>query len=154
MLFHIVSSPEPEPMPTITQMPDLAPAADLSGAIAGIATLVILALGGLAWRKVSSLLAEMTTDVKATKIQTTNSHKTNLRDDLTDAVNTISDVACAMEDVKESMKKMEDRQQAMHEDLRETRKDVRFATEYTRDVDKRLISHIDESSDKNGGSNE
>lgn len=138
-------------MPTITQMPDLAPAADLSGAIAGIATLVILALGGLAWRKVSALLAEMTTDVKATKIQTTNSHNTNLRDDLTDAVNTISDVACAMEDLKDSMKKVEDRQQAMHEDLRETRKDVRFATEYTRDVDKRLNGHISKS---NGGSNE
>jgi hypothetical protein len=143
-------------MPTFTEMPDLGPAADLSGAIAGIATLVILTLGTLAWRRISTWIGEVVADVKATKIQTTNSHNTNLRDDLTSVVNTITDVACTMEDVKSSMEKLEFRQQAMHEDLRETRKDARFATEYTRDVDKRLISHIDESkvNDRSGGSNE
>jgi uncharacterized protein YoxC len=159
MQVDLVFTPEPEPMPTITQMPDLAPAADLSGAIAGIATLVILALGGLAWRKVSSLLAEMTTDMKATKIdvratkiQTTNSHDTNLRDDLTEAITKIDNLANVVLDVKTGLTRLDNRQTEMHQDLRETRRDLRFTTEYVRAVDERFIKHTD-AEGKTGGSN-
>ena len=134
MRFDIVYTPEPEPMPTVTQLPDLGPAADLSASIAGIVTLVILALGALAWRRLGTLFAEMSTDVKETKTQTTNSHKTNLREDLTLAIQKIDEVA-------KTQVTMSAQQSAMHEDLRDTRRDVRFNIEYTRDVDKRLMEH-------------
>lgn len=143
MQFDIVYTPEPEPMPTVTQLPDLGPAADLSASIAGIVTLVILALGALAWRRLGAVFAEMSTDVKATKedakeakAQTTNSHETNLRDDLTLAIQKIDEVA-------KTQGAMAAQQSAMHEDLRDTRRDVRFNIEYTRDVDKRLGQHLD-----------
>lgn len=130
-------------MPTMTQLPDLGPAADLSASIAGIVTLVILALGALAWRRLGAVFAEMSTDVKATKAdakeaktQTANSHETNLRDDLTLAIQKIDEVA-------KTQGSMAAQQSAMHEDLRDTRRDVRFNIEYTRDVDKRLAQHLD-----------
>ncbi len=126
-------------MPTMTQLPDLGPAGDLSASIAGIVTLVILALGALAWRRLGSVFAEMRTDVRATKIQTVNSHETNLRDDLTEAITKIDSLATSVGEMKSGMERLDTRQTAMHEDLRETRKDLRFATEYTRDVDKRVI---------------
>ena len=158
MGFYLVYSPEPEPMPTVTQMPDLGPAADLSASIAGIVTLVILALGTLAWRRVSTWLTTVVADVKATKIQTTNSHTTNLRDDITatikgmgDIAKSVKDIKSSMDEMKQGMEKLDNRQSEVHEDLRETRKDIRFATEYVRDVDKRLIEHLDDDR-KNGGS--
>lgn len=147
-------------MPTITQMPDLGPAADLSASIAGIVTLVILALGALAWRRLGAVFAEMSTDVKATKadvkitkVQTTNSHETNLRDDLTEVINKIDTLTTSFKTVEETMGKLDDRQATMHEDIRDTRRDVRFATEYVRDVDKRLIQHVDEGRKEGGGTN-
>lgn len=138
-------------MPTTTQLPDLGPAADLSASIAGIVTLVILALGALAWRRLGAVFAEMRTDVKATKIQTTNSHDTNLRDDLSLAITEVQGLSRAMKRVESKQGDMQAEQQAMHEDLRETRRDLRFTTEYVRDVDKRFISHVDESRKKDGG---
>lgn len=147
-------------MPTMTQMPDLGPAADLSAAIAGIVTLVILALGSLAWRRIASFVTEVTADVKATKadvritkVQTTNSHETNLRDDLTEAINKIDSLVGSVKTVESTVEKLDSRQGEMHQDLRETRKDLRFATEYVRDVDKRFIEHLDEER-KKGGSND
>ena len=143
-------------MPTITQMPDLGPAADLSASIAGIVTLVILALGTLAWRRLSTWIPQVVADVKMTKVQTTNSHDTNLRDDITATAEALNSVASSVEQIKQSvnemkqsMTRLDTRQTEVHEDIRETRKDLRFATEYVRDVDKRLIEHVDES--KNGG---
>jgi uncharacterized protein YoxC len=157
MRSDLIFSPEPEPMPTVTEMPDLGPAGDLSSSIAGIVTLVILALGALAWRRLSTWLPAVVADVKATKMQTTNSHKTNLRDDITataDALNSVASsvehIKSSMEEMKDSMSKLDRRQSEVHEDLRETRKDLRFTTEYLRDVDKRLINHVDDER-KSGG---
>lgn len=152
-------------MPTITQIPDLGPAGDLSASIAGIVTLVILALGALAWRRLGALFAEMSTDVKTTKadvkatkadvkitkVQTTNSHETNLRDDLTEVINKIDSLTTSFKTVEETMGKLDDRQATMHEDIRDTRRDVRFATEYVRDVDKRFIRHMDDERREGGG---
>lgn len=146
-------------MPTITQMPDLGPAADLSASIAGIVTLVILTLGALAWRRLSTWIPQVVADVKMTKVQTTNSHETNLRDDITATADALNSVASSVEQIKnsvdemkQSMKRLDTRQTEVHEDIRETRKDLRFATEYVRDVDKRLIEHIDEPK-AGGGTN-
>lgn len=139
-------------MPTITQMPDLGPAADLSASIAGIVTLVILALGTLAWRRLSTWIPQVVADVKMTKVQTTNSHDTNLRDDITATADALNSVAASVEQIKNSvedmksgMERLDIRQSEVHTDIRETRKDLRFATEYVRDVDKRLNEHVDES---------
>lgn len=120
---------------------------DLSLAISGIISAVLLVIAGLAWRKASAWFAEVTADVKATKIQTTNSHDTNLRDDLTLAITEVQALAKTMNRVEGAQERMQTQQNAMHEDLRETRKDVRFATEYVRDVDKRLIQHLDDRKD-------
>jgi peptidoglycan hydrolase CwlO-like protein len=158
MRFDLVFSPEPEPMPTVTQMPNLGPAADLSASIAGIVTIVILALGTLAWRRLSTWIPQVVADVKMTKVQTTNSHSTNLRDDITDTAKALESVAASVEHIKNSVEEMKDgmqrldtRQTEVHEDIRETRRDLRFATEYVRDVDKRLIEHVDEA--KRGDTN-
>lgn len=156
MRFDLVYSPEPEPMPSSTPLPDLGPAADLSASIAGIVTLVILALGTLAWRRLSTWIPQVVADVKMTKVQTTNSHSTNLRDDITATAEALEAVATSVEHIKNSveemktgMQRLDTRQSEVHEDIRETRRDLRFSTEYVRDVDKRLIEHIDES--KKGG---
>lgn len=147
-------------MPTITQMPDLGPAADLSASIAGIVTLVILTLGALAWRRLSTWIPQVVADVKMTKVQTTNSHSTNLRDDITETAKALDSVASSVEqiknsveDMKNSMERLDTRQTEVHTDIRETRRDLRFATEYVRDVDKRLIEHIDEERKSGGDTN-
>lgn len=115
-------------MPTMSPLPDIGQVTDFSAAISGIVGAVLLVVAGLAWRKASSWLAEVTSDAKAIKSQTVNSHKTNLRDDLTQVLEKIDAVSA--------------QQTAMHEDLRDTRRDVRFNIEYTRDVDKRLHEHV------------
>jgi len=147
-------------MPTVTQMPDLGPAADLSASIAGIVTLVILALGTLAWRRLSTWIPQVVADVKMTKVQTTNSHKTNLRDDITDTAKAVESVASSVDQIKtvveemqKSMVRLDTRQTEVHTDIRETRRDLRFATEYVRDVDKRLVEHIDETRREGGDTN-
>lgn len=147
-------------MPTVTQMPDLGPAADLSASIAGIVTLVILALGTLAWRRLSTWIPQVVADVKMTKVQTTNSHDTNLRDDITATAEALNSVASSVEHIKNSVEEMKNsmarldtRQTEVHSDLRETRKDLRFATEYVRDVDKRLNDHVDEKRKDGGDTN-
>jgi peptidoglycan hydrolase CwlO-like protein len=150
MRFDSTFTPEPSPMPT--EMPDLGPAVDVGGSIAGIVTLIIVTLGTLAWRRLSAWVTEMKTDVKITKVQTTNSHETNLRDDLTDAISKIESMATSVSEMGESLKSLDNRQAEMHGDLRETRKDLRFTTEYVRDVDKRLNQHLDESRKKGGSS--
>lgn len=127
MQFYIVSTSEPEPMPTVSPLPDIGQVTDFSTAISGIVGTVLLLVIGLAWLKARSWIAEIILDVKATKSQTVNSHKTNLRDDLTSVIEKIDGLAA--------------QQSAMHEDLRDTRRDVRFNIEYTRDVDKRLHEH-------------
>lgn len=153
-------------MPTITEMPSLGPVADLSASIAGILTVVIIALGTLAWRRINTWIAQMSADVqatkadvKATKVQTTNSHETNMRDDLTLAITEVQGLGRAIKRMETKQNKMEEQQAAMqqqqsaiHEDVRDARRDVRFTTEYVRDVDKRLIQHVDESG-KSGGNN-
>lgn len=128
-------------MPTMSPLPDIGQVTDFSAAISGIVGAVLLVVAGLAWRKASSWLGEVIaeaqaikSDAKAIKSQTVNSHKTNLRDDLTQVLEKIDAVA--------------DQQKAMHEDLRDTRRDVRFNIEYTRDVDKRLHEHVRETKEE------
>lgn len=139
-------------MPTSTAIPDLGPAADLTASLGGIAAVVILALGTLAWRRLSHWLAEVGGDVKTTKVQTTNSHDTNLRDDITEVITKMDALTSTVGGIKTNLVKVEERQGEMHADLRETRKDLRFATEYVRDVDKRFIEHVDDER-RTGGSN-
>lgn len=154
MLFYIVFTPEPQPTmtPIVTEIPT--EVTNFSAAISGIVGAVLLVIAGLAWRKASAWFAEVTADVKATKVQTTNSHETNMRDDLTLAITEVQGLTRAMQRVETTQEQMQSQQQTMHEDLRETRKDVRFTTEYVRDVDKRLIGHLDESRKTNGGNND
>lgn len=121
-------------------MPDLTGVTDFSTAISGAVGTVLLIVVGVAWLKARAWFAEVTADVKETKVQTSNSHETNLRDDLTEALDSISAMAT-------TVNKIDSRQSAMHEDLRETRKDVRFAVEYTREVDKRVTSRESELAD-------
>lgn len=125
-------------MPTMSPLPDIGQVTDFSAAISGLVGAVLLVIAGLAWRSARTWLAEVMSDVKATKSQTVNSHKTNLRDDLTLAIDKLDQVATEVKSVK-------DAQSAMHEDLRDTRRDVRFNIEYTRDVDKRLHEHTREN---------
>lgn len=138
-------------MPTMSPMPDISEVSDYAAPIATLLGAILLFVAGLAWRKANVWFAEVIADVKATKVQTTNSHETNLRDDLTEAVTAINAVASSVDemkthmgDMKDSMERLDSRQTEVHEDLRETRKDLRFATEYVRDVDKRLTTHIDD----------
>lgn len=138
-------------MPTMSPLPDIAQVTDFSAAISGIIGAVLLVIAGLAWRKASAWLAEVTADVKATKSQTVNSHETNLRDDLTLAIEKIDAVATEVKSVKDAQKVQGTQQNAMHEDLRDTRRDVRFNIEYTRDVDKRLIAHERQRDNKEEG---
>lgn len=152
MFFDLVFAPEPEP--TVSPIPEIpAEITDFSAAISGIVGAVLLVIAGLAWRKASQWFAEVTADVKATKIQTSNSHDTNLRDDLTLAITEVQGLSRAMKRVESKQGDMQTEQQAMHEDLRETRRDLRFTTEYVRDVDKRFISHVDDERKKDGGNN-
>jgi len=159
MRFDLVFSPEPEPMPTTTAIPDLGQAADLTASLGGIAAVVILALGTLAWRRLSTWIPQVVADVKMTKVQTTNSHSTNLRDDITATADALESVATSVEQIKSSleemktgMERLDTRQSEVHTDIRETRRDLRFATEYVRDVDKRLSRHIEEPRE-GGGTN-
>lgn len=149
MLHVIVSTPEPKP--SVSPVPDISQVSDYATPIATILTAVLLFIAGLAWRKANAFFAEVIADVKATKVQTTNSHDTNLRDDLTLAITEVQGLSRAMKRVEEKQTRMQTQQSAMHEDLRETRKDVRFTTEYVRDVDKRFIQHVDDSHKKDGG---
>lgn len=132
-------------------MPDIGQVSDFSSAISGIVGAVLLVIAGLVYKQARGWFAEVIADVKVTKKQTTNSHKTNLRDDITDVSNTVNTVATAMEDLKASMEDLKTRQGEVHTDIRETRRDMRFATEYVRDVDKRLNAHIDEHRNDEGG---
>jgi TolA-binding protein len=153
MFFDLVFTPEPEP--TMSPLPEIpAEVTDFSAAISGIVGAVLLVIAGLAWRKASAWFAEVTADVKATKIQTSNSHDTNLRDDLTLAITEVQGLSRAMKRVESKQGDMQTEQQQMHEDLRETRRDLRFTTEYVRDVDKRFISHVDDERKKDGGNND
>lgn len=153
-------------MPTIAEIPSLGSLAQVSASIAGILTVVIVALGTLAWRRINVWIVQMAADVKTTKadvqttkVQTTNSHQTNMRDDLTLAITEVQGLGRAIKRMETKQTKMEEQQaamqtqqQAIHEDVRDARRDVRFTTEYVRDVDKRLIQHVDESG-KDGGNN-
>lgn len=157
MFFDLVFTLEPEP--TMSPIPEIpAEVTDLSAAISGLVGAVLLVLAGLAWRKANAWFAEVLADmkatkadVKATKVQTTNSHDTNLRDDLTLAITEVQGLVRAVKRVEDKQERMQTQQSAMYEDLRETRKDVRFTTEYVRDVDKRFIEHTDEQRKNDGG---
>lgn len=142
-------------MPTNSPLPDISQVTDFSTAISGIVGTVLLLVVGLVWVKTRRWFEEVILDVRATKKQTVNSHTTNLRDDITEALTkidtlttSVGDVANDMGEMKASMSRLDSRQTEVHEDLRETRKDLRFATEYVRDVDKRLIQHVDGSRNK------
>jgi flagellin-like hook-associated protein FlgL len=126
-------------------MPDVSQVTDISSALSGIIGAVLLFVAGLAWLKAKAWFAEVITDVKATKVQTTNSHDTNMRDDITEALTKIDTLTTSVGDVVNGMERLNARQTEVHEDLRETRKDLRFATGYVRDVDKRLIEHVDKT---------
>jgi len=144
-------------MPTMSPVPNISEVSDFSSGISGIVGTVLLVIAGLAWMKAKAWFAEVITDVKATKVQTTNSHDTNLRDDITEALTKIDTLTTSVgevvsgmetlnakqEEVHEDLGRLDKRQTEVHEDLRETRKDLRFATGYVRDVDKRLIDHVD-----------
>lgn len=132
-------------------MPDVSQVSDFSAPISALIGAVLLFVAGFAWKRANAWFVEVITDVKATKVQTTNSHNTNLRDDLTEAVEAINTVATTMDEMKTNLERMGESQRAMHEDLRETRKDVRFATEYTRDVDKRVIRMETQRKEENDG---
>lgn len=152
MLHVLINTPEPQP--TVSPVPDISQVSDYATPIATILTAVLLFIAGLAWRKANVWFAEVIADVKATKVQTTNSHDTNLRDDLTLAITEVQGLSRAMKRVELKQDEIGTQQGAMYDDLRETRKDVRFTTEYVRDVDKRLIQHIDESHKSDGGNDE
>jgi hypothetical protein len=143
----------PEPQPSVSPVPDISQVSDYAAPIATIFGAVLLFIAGLAWRKANAWFTEVIADVKATKVQTTNSHDTNLRDDLTLAITEVQGLSRAMQRVEETQENMLAQQSQMHEDLRETRKDVRFTTEYVRDVDKRFIQHMDDEYKKDGGNN-
>ncbi len=125
--------------------PEVGQVSELSAAIAGIATLVILALGAVAWRRVAAWAERAGADLRATKTQTTNGHKTNLRDDVTRIENKVDEAVRAVRETSAALAAVAKAGEAAHEDVRELRKDVRFAleyardaTEYARDVDKRV----------------
>lgn len=135
----------PEPTPTVTPMPDINQVTDFSAAISGFIGAALLVVAGLAYRQARIWFSQVIADVQVTKDQTTNDHDTNMRDDITKALTTMDGLAA-------SMKRMDGKIDSMCDDLRESRKDVRFNTEYIRDVDKRLNEH-QRKHDK-GGSNE
>lgn len=151
MLGAIVFTPEPQP--SVSPVPDISQVSDYAAALATIISAILLFIAGLAWRKANAWFTEVIADVKATKVQTTNSHDTNLRDDLTLAITEVQGLSRAMKRVESKQGDMQDEQQAMHDDLRETRRDLRFTTEYVRDVDKRFIQHIDDERKNDGGNN-
>lgn len=150
-MFYRPALPMPNPTPTVTPMPDMNQVTDFSTAISGLVGTILLVIAGFAYRRARTWFAMVIEDVKVTKIQTTNSHDTNLRDDLTLALTEVQGLSRAMKRMESSQSTMHSQQSAMYDDLRETRKDVRFTTQYVRDVDKRLIEHIDESHKKDGG---
>lgn len=152
MFVSIVFTPEPQP--SVSAVPDISQVSDYAAAIATLFSAVLLFIAGLAWRKANAWFAEVIADVKATKVQTSNSHDTNLRDDITLAITEVQGLGRAMKRVESKQGDMQTEQQAMHEDLRETRRDLRFTTEYVRDVDKRFIAHVDEERKNNGGNND
>lgn len=125
----------------MTPMPDFARMTDfpyLSASLSGIFGAVMLVIAGLLWRRAVSWLQQIMADVKVTRDQTTNSHRTNLRDDITQIALAVDKVARAQEATAKKCDEIAEYQRAAHEDVRELRRDVRFATEYARDVDKRL----------------
>jgi uncharacterized protein YoxC len=126
-------------------MPDVSQVSDFSAAISGFIGAALLIVAGFAYRQARRWFTEVIADVKVTRNQTTNDHKTNMRDDITKALATIHAVAASVE-------KLDGKVCAMHEDLRESRRDVRFNTEYIRDVDKRLNEH--QRKTEQGGSGE
>ena len=122
---------QPAPVPA-----EVSQISDLSAAIAGIATLVILALGAVAWRRVVIWSEQAISDLRITRTQTTNGHKTNLRDD-------VSAIGKALTALSGQLG-------TVISEIREIRNDVRFAIQYTRDVDERLIEHVTESKKEEG----
>lgn len=144
MLYRLVF-PLPQPSPVVTPMPDIQQVTDFSSAISGFIGAAVLLVAGLTYRQARIWFGEVITDVKITKNQTTNDHDTNMRDDISKALTSIDSVAT-------SVAKLEKTVCAMHDDIRESRKDVRFNTEYIRDVDKRLNEH--QRKQGQGGSND
>lgn len=142
----------PQPEPSVTPVPDVSQVSDFSAAISGLVGSALLFIAGLAWVKARRWLGQIIEDVSATKVQTTNSHKTNMRDDITGLGDSLQALSRTLEETNASLSKLDVRQTEMHADIRETRKDLRFTTEYVRDVDKRFIAHQDDDK-KAGGSN-
>ncbi len=126
-------------------MPDIQQVTDFSSAISGFIGAAVLLVAGLTYRQARIWFGEVIADVKITKNQTTNDHDTNMRDDISKALASIDSVAT-------SVAKLDKTVCAMHDDIRESRKDVRFNTEYIRDVDKRLNEH--QRKQGQGGSND
>lgn len=152
MLGALFSTPEPQP--SVSPVPDISQVSDYAAAIATIISAVLLFIAGLAWRKANAWFAEVIADVKATKVQTTNSHDTNLRDDLTLAITEVQGLSRTMKRMEDKQGDMQAEQKAMHGDLRETRKDLRFTTEYVRDVDRRFNDHVDGERKNDGGNSD
>lgn len=123
--------------PTITFI-DPAQFADFSAGISGIVGAALLLVAGLAWRKVVPWFQQIISDLQVTKTQTTNDHSTNLRDDITAISEQVDTLVVWSERMTTKVDSMCEVQDAQHEDIRELRKDVRFVTQYTRDVDQRL----------------
>lgn len=126
-------------------MPDIQQVTDFSSAISGFVGAAVLLVAGLTYRQARIWFGEVIADVKITKNQTTNDHDTNMRDDISKALASIDSVAT-------SVAKLDKTVCAMHDDIRESRKDVRFNTEYIRDVDKRLNEY--QRKQGPGGSND
>ena len=134
-------------------MPDVGAVSDFSAAISGLVGSALLFIAGLAWLKARRWIGQIIEDVSATKVQTTNSHKTNMRDDITATNTAVMALTKSVSELNKTVCRLDERQTEMHQDIRETRRDLRFTTEYVRDVDKRLVRHQDEENKKSGGSN-
>lgn len=150
-LFLLIS---PQPEPTVSPVPDVGQVSDFSAAISGLVGSALLFIAGLAWVKARRWLGQIIEDVNVTKVQTTNSHDTNMRDDITAIATAVKGLSTSMSETNATICKLDSRQTEMHQDIRETRRDLRFTTEYVRDVDKRLIAHEGGEHKKTGGSNE
>lgn len=133
-MLYVIPTPMPSRAPGVAQMPDLP---DLSASLSGIFGAVLLVIAGLAWRRAVNWFSQIMVDVKVAKEQTTNSHGTNLRDDITCIDNKVDDLSEESRKTNEAVRFLAESQRMAHEDIRELRRDFRMAIEYVRDVDKR-----------------
>lgn len=130
----------PVPVPDVSQMTDFP---YMSASLSGIFGAVLLVIAGLAWRRSVNWLQKIMADVHVTREQATNSHGTNLRDDITCIDTKVDELAKQIRETNNAVYSIAQSQKLAQEDVRELRRDIRFAMEYTRDVDKRVANRTD-----------